>query len=86
VSACLTTACLVASSCAYDACNKQCAIAVARGQFEKVGGTAKIDEIEARHIRGKWSVRIWTLPRIAGGFVIVEVSDDGKVISFERGH
>ena len=88
--ACLLSVCTFASCASggrvtdHNPCTKSQAIAAAKAELEKGGGRGRV-EAHASRDDGRWTVVIWALPATPGGFVVVHVSDEGKVIDILPG-
>ena len=61
------------------------AIAIAKTALRESSRASDRLEFEAAHVKSVWVVQVWRIPRVPGGFTIVEVASDGKVLAIREG-
>lgn len=66
-------------------CSESEAKSAALGEAERRWGQQSYDT-RASYEDGRWTVVVWRLPATPGGFVLVHVSDCGKVVDAQPGH
>ena len=49
-------------------------------------GWKRVEVSKVRFQEGVWLITVWRLPKTPGGFALVEVSEDGQLLSFKHGH
>jgi hypothetical protein len=70
--------------CSHQPSEEEHAITIAKQEYVKRGGTGE-NEFHARKEGNKWTVTIWSLPKTPGGFVMVELTNEWKVIGYYVG-
>ena len=61
------------------------AIRVAKDEVRRRSGLSRLRVERAERLGGRWEVVIEGVPATPGGFFVVEVSDDGRVLAFHPG-
>ena len=64
--------------------DKEEAIIVAKREATRLGWI-EIEAKDAALVDGHWQVTVWRLPKVPGGFAVVEISSGGEVIRLIRG-
>ncbi len=82
---CLLVVVALAAGCGSLSGGEKRATEIALREYEKHGGAGNV-ECHVFHTGGLWRVTIWTAPDKEGGYVIVEVSSSGKVLSYSPGY
>jgi len=81
----LVVAALAAAGCESLPGGKTRAVEIALREYERHGGAGHV-ETQAFHTGGIWRVTIWTAPENVGGYVVIEITNSGKVVSYSAGN
>lgn len=74
------------SGCSHETSpQEQQAIAIAKQEYARRGGGGT-NEFNVNREGNRWIVTVWRIPKVPGGFVTIELSNNWEVISYQRGN